>query len=126
MQRRTPLFVLLSLLFTQGQAAAQTPEAEVDLIFVTIPAGQFIMGTQDLNKAIADLPDAKAAMVDDETPAHKVIFEKPFLLSQTEVTQQLWLSIMGTKPGPDVLWQAKNWAAITRGIGIMDRDKSIY
>lgn len=112
-RQRTPLFVLLSFLSIQLNIQAQAePVAAItnfDLKFATIPAGQFIMGTTDLNKALADLPDPKAAMINDETPAHKVVFEKPFHLSQTEVTQKTWLSIMGSRPGPDSHWQAKNW-----------------
>jgi formylglycine-generating enzyme required for sulfatase activity len=112
-RQRTPLFVLLSFLSIQLNIQAQAePVAAItnfDLKFATIPAGQFIMGTTDLNKALADLPDPKAAMINDETPAHKVVFEKPFRLSQTEVTQKTWLSIMGSRPGPDSHWQAKNW-----------------
>jgi len=81
----------------------------LDLEFITVPAGQFVMGTTNLNEAIADLPDPKAAMIKDETPAHTVVFEKPFLLSATEVTQKIWLSVMNSRPGPDSGWQAKNW-----------------
>ncbi len=101
--------LLLSILPLQAQAQFEAQSPPVGLKFVTIPAGQFVMGTADLNAAIADLPDPKAAMVKDETPAHKVIFEKPFRLSQTEVTQQVWFDVMHSKPGPDTHWQAKNW-----------------
>ncbi len=86
-----------------------TTSSLINLRFVTIPAGQFVMGTFDLTEAIADLPDPKAAMIKDETPAHTVIFEKPFQLSQTEVTQEVWFKIMQTKPGPVEHWQKKNW-----------------
>jgi formylglycine-generating enzyme required for sulfatase activity len=80
-----------------------------EMTFVTIPAGQFVMGTKDLAEARADLPDPKDAMIDDEAPAHTVIFDKPFHMSKTEVTQKLWLDVMGTRPGPESHWTAKNW-----------------
>jgi len=67
------------------------------------------MGTTDLAEAIADLPDPKAAMINDETPAHRIVFANPFRLSRTEVTQQVWLDVMGTRPGPRSHWQAENW-----------------
>ena len=86
-----------------------TTSSLINLKFVTIPAGQFVMGTADLAEAIADLPDPKAAMIKDETPAHTVIFKQPFQLSQTEVTQEVWFKIMQTKPGPAEHWQNKNW-----------------
>ena len=82
---------------------------DFDLKFVTIPAGQFTMGTTDLNDAIADLPDPKAEIIDDESPAHTVIFEHAFKMSQTLVTQKQWLEVMGTKPGPKFHWAYKNW-----------------
>jgi formylglycine-generating enzyme required for sulfatase activity len=106
---QTSLFILLALVFSQAPAAPTILDANTNLKFVTIPAGQFIMGTMDIKEAIADLPDPKSAMINDETPAHRVVFEKPFQLSQTEITQKLWLRIMGTRPGPETHWQAKNW-----------------
>ena len=92
-----------------AHADATTPNPDIDLTFVTIPAGQFIMGTSDLNAAIADLPNPEAAMINDETPAHSVLFEQSFKLSQTEVTQKVWYAVMETRPGPGKNWQAKHW-----------------
>ena len=103
------LLVLLSTISLTLHSEPATAKAAIDLKFVTIPAGQFVMGTTDLNEALADLPDPKAAMIKDETPAHTVVFEKSFQLSQTEVTQKIWLDIMGSKPGPGKNWQAENW-----------------
>ncbi len=91
------------------QAESTAHSSPIAFKFVTIPAGQFVMGTTDLDAAIADLPDAKAAMIKDETPAHKVVFEQSFQLSQTEVTQQVWLRVMHSKPGPEAHWKAENW-----------------
>jgi sulfatase modifying factor 1 len=102
------LLLLSTFSFTLHAESAVT-QPDIGLKFVTIPAGQFIMGTADLKQALADLPDTEAAMIKDETPAHTVIFEKSFQLSQTEVTQKVWLDIMGSKPGPAINWQAENW-----------------
>ena len=101
--------LLLSSFSLQAQAEPAIQDSLTGLKFILIPAGQFVMGTTDLNEAVADLPDPKAAMIKDETPAHNVVFEKPFQLSQTEVTQQVWLNVMHSKPGPESHWQAKNW-----------------
>ncbi len=112
---RRSLLILLSatclpFFSLQLQAApSATSSPEPDLTFVTIPAGQFVMGTADLAEAKADLPDPKAASVGDEAPAHTVVFEKPFQMSQTEVTQKIWFDIMHTKPGPAKDWKVKNW-----------------
>ncbi|NOQ90995.1 MAG: SUMF1/EgtB/PvdO family nonheme iron enzyme [Gammaproteobacteria bacterium] len=103
------LLILLSTASSHLQAAPATLNPTIDLKFVTVPAGKFIMGTTDLSEALADLPDPKAAMIEDETPAHTVVFEESFQLSQTEVTQKVWLDIMHNKPGPAENWQAENW-----------------
>jgi len=97
------------LIFLPVQAEPAARNLPIALKFVTIPAGQFVMGATDLDEALADLPDPKAAMIKDETPAHKVVFEKSFQLSQTEVTQQVWLNVMHSKPGPENHWQAESW-----------------
>jgi sulfatase modifying factor 1 len=107
-QRLPLLFILLGLFYSAHAQVAITAD-KLDLKFVTIPAGQFIMGTTDLSEAIADLPDPEAEKIDDESPAHTVIFERSFQISQTLVTQKLWLDTMGTKPGPKLHWAYKNW-----------------
>lgn len=107
----TRLFIFLGL-FLPGHAYADNDnnnDISADLTFVTIPAGQFTMGTTDISEAIVDLPDPEAAVIDDETPAHTVVFEQPFQLSKTLVTQKLWLDVMGTRPGPKSHWQAEHW-----------------
>jgi sulfatase modifying factor 1 len=107
-QRLPLLFILLGLFYSAHAQVAITAD-KLDLKFVTIPAGRFIMGTTDLSEAIADLPDPEAEKIDDESPAHTVIFERSFQISQTLVTQKLWLDTMGTKPGPKLHWAYKNW-----------------
>lgn len=97
------------LLITPVHAVQNVVDPLTGLTFVTIPAGQFVMGTENIIAARNDMPDPKDAMIDDETPAHTVIFKEPFSLSQTEVTQKIWHNIMGTKPGPDSHWQSKDW-----------------
>ena len=109
LQKPACLLILLSTVYNPLQAAPAALDPIIDLKFVTIPAGQFIMGTADLSEALADLPTDESAMIKDETPAHTVFFEKSFQLSQTEVTQKVWLDIMHNKPGPAENWQAKNW-----------------
>ena len=106
-----PILLLLLLNLPPPAHADTLSKADfsLDLTFATIPAGEFIMGTSDLKAAIADLPRPDAEVVDDESPAHKVIFEQSFQLSKTPVTQKMWLAVMGTKPGPKFHWQADEW-----------------
>jgi len=84
-QRLLFIVILLSLFFSAHAEISNTAD-KFELKFVTIPAGQFTMGTTDLSAAIADLPE-----------------------SQTPVTQRLWLDVMGTKPGPKFHWAYDDW-----------------
>ena len=82
---------------------------DLGMIFVMIPAGEFVMGTHDLDEALFERPEADSSRIADEAPAHRVAFKKTFYLGRTEVTQQQWLKVMGTKPGPDSHWQRSDW-----------------
>ena len=115
---RLLLIFILFVLFIPAQTNASADHSTIDnsqsaynlnLTFVTIPAGQFTMGTTDLSEAIADLPESDAEVINDESPAHTVVFEQSFQMSQTLVTQKMWLDVMGTKPGPKFHWAHPNW-----------------
>lgn len=59
-------------------------ENSVGMEFVTIPAGPFLMGSEDREP--------------NEKPIHQVIIEKPLLMEKYEVTQDQWKSVMGNSP----------------------------
>ena len=107
------IFILCGIFPPVHAAATDSAAAKsaytLKLKFITIPAGQFTMGTTNLSEAIADLPDPEAEIITDESPAHTVVFKHSFQLSQTVVTQKIWLDVMGTKPGPKFHWAYKNW-----------------
>ena len=65
--------------------------------FVKLPQGSFIMGSETR---------------DDEKPTHNVTLDS-FLLSKTEVTQEVWKKIMGTTPwkGKVDVKEGNNYAA---------------
>lgn len=67
--------------------------------FVPIPAGQFLMGSD--NQFFA------------EAPAHSVTFRAGFLLGKFPVTQAQWLAVMGDNPsafpGPDNPVENVDW-----------------
>jgi formylglycine-generating enzyme required for sulfatase activity len=70
------------------QCAARINANSIDIEFVLIPAGEFIMGSYDTDK------EAK----DDEKPAHKVKISKPFYMGKYEVTQAQWVKVMRRNP----------------------------
>ena len=85
---------------------------EQDMTFVAVPAGEFIMGTHGLEAAAMERPDGKLSQIRDETPPHRVSLPEPFLLGRTEVTQDQWLKVMGTRPGPEAHWQREDWRTL--------------
>ncbi len=55
--------------------------------FVLIPGGSFMMGS----------PDNEEGRYDNEGPQHRVTL-KPFYMMTTEVTQKMWVEVMGSNP----------------------------
>lgn len=71
-----------------GEPAAPPPCPEavigdLGLAFVSVPAGWYNMGDADLAH---------------EGPVHRVEFDKPFLMSRFEITQEVWQAVMGENP----------------------------
>lgn len=105
-----PAFVLVLLLSGPVQAEVVI-ENYLGMRFVSIPAGEFIMGTDDLTSAVMEIPEPEANLA-DEAPAHSVVINRAFYLGETEVTQQQWFKVMENKPGPDVVWQRDDWKSL--------------
>jgi formylglycine-generating enzyme required for sulfatase activity len=80
-----------SLGCSKGAPWGKDPETEISLDlgdgatmdFVLIPAGEFLMGDEEL---------------DNEKPIHKVAITKCFYLGKYEVTQEQWRAVMGQNP----------------------------
>lgn len=100
---------LFALLLSLPARAGNTLENFLGMHFVEIPAGEFIMGTEDITDAVMEIPEPEKNALSDETPAHSVVISKAFYLAQTEVTQQQWFTVMENKPGPKQLWQHDDW-----------------
>lgn len=103
---------LLALSLSLPARAAETIENFLGMRFVKIPAGEFIMGTEDLVPAIMEIPEPKENALVEETPAHTVVISKSFYIGQTEVTQQQWLTVMENKPGPEAVWRRDDWQSL--------------
>jgi formylglycine-generating enzyme required for sulfatase activity len=108
-----PARVTVALLTAFVWAASAQAEAPIEnrfgMRFLPIPAGSFVMGTDNPDTLVWEMPESKANAFDDEAPAHRVTLTAGFLLGETEVTQGQWYKIMGTKPGPDVHWNRDDW-----------------
>lgn len=102
------LALTLALLLATGSATADYRNP-LQMHFITIPAGEFTMGSSDPEAIAIQIPDGNAATLADETPAHRVRLLQPFLLGRTEVTQGQWLAVMENRPGPSELWQRPDW-----------------
>lgn len=109
------LRLILTLLFVtliSPAVQADSIRNALGMSFTRIPAGEFVMGTADLEAVLIDTPESDIAQIQDESPAHTVVISKPFYLGTTEVTQQQWLKMMENRPGPDALWQRENWQVL--------------
>jgi formylglycine-generating enzyme required for sulfatase activity len=71
----------------QDTALAPSFTNSIDIEFVLIPAGTFMIGS----------PDSDAEATFDEKPAHRVTISQPFYLGKYPVTQAQWAAVMGNK-----------------------------
>lgn len=109
MKRRTwPWLTLACLLGLHAPAGAREGDG-LDLAFVPIPPGAFVMGNSRFDDTLFELPDGAADAIRDELPPHRVHIRRGFELSRTEVTQGQWLDLMGTRPGPASHWERPDW-----------------
>lgn len=104
--------LLFAMLLSNQLHAGDIIENFLGMRFVNIPAGEFVMGTDDLTSAIMEIPEPETNALTDEAPAHTVVISKAFYMAQTEVTQQQWLKVMENKPGPDEVWQREDWKSL--------------
>jgi formylglycine-generating enzyme required for sulfatase activity len=64
----------------------------IGMEFVTVPAGEFLMGCSEGAKA------KPVECQDEEQPQHKVQITKAFEIQKTELTQKQWQTVVGTNP----------------------------
>ena len=82
------LFISFFLTSVNLYGAAKTYTNSIDIEFVLIPSGTFMMGC---NKNLEKCNE-------DEIPQHKVTISKPFYMGKYEVTQEQWVKLMGVNP----------------------------
>jgi sulfatase modifying factor 1 len=93
-------------------SAAEAFKNDLGMRFVQIPAGEFSMGTTDVEAARMEFPELKVDDVLDETPPHRVRITQSFYLGETEVTQAVWYKVMENKPGAVEFWQRADWGSL--------------
>ena len=71
-----------------GPAKAGALRNAIGMEFVSIPAGEFMMGCSQNDHACSP----------DENPRHRVQISKPFEIGKYEVTQTQWVALMQTNP----------------------------
>jgi len=93
--KNLPLMLLLPMLLAACATASQHPAPQVfenslGMKFVLVPAGDFLMGSDETPASLArDFPQYEVArflQLNDEAPVHRVRISKPFWLGQHEVT----------------------------------------
>ncbi len=73
----------------------------VKMDFVLIPAGQFVMGSSEVERQIALAQEAESSAKEKiltEGPQHHVKITRSFYLGKYEVTQAQWQAVMGSNP----------------------------
>jgi formylglycine-generating enzyme required for sulfatase activity len=72
----------------ENTSIPKTWRNSINMEFVLIPAGEFMMGS----------PDTVQQAWDSEKPVHRVTISKPFYMGKYEVTQSQWQAVMGDNP----------------------------
>ncbi len=90
-------------------ASVSRPRSAINIEFVKIPAGEFMMGTDEV-VVYSRKYDIKN---DDERPAHRVVISRGFEMGKYEVTQAQWEALMGSNPsqfkGADLPVENVSW-----------------
>jgi len=82
--------ICLASLLVAGASQAQTPTNSLGMSFVKIPAGEFLMGSEESPESMArdypQLPRERFELLKDEGPVHRVRITKAFWMGRHEVT----------------------------------------
>ncbi len=76
----------------------------LEMEFVYLPAGSFMMGSSEANIGESytlgrkEDADIERGVFGDEKPQHRVTFADGFWIGKTEVTQSQWTAVMNANP----------------------------
>lgn len=85
--RRAAILGFIVVLCSACHPRRVSREPWTGMCFVRIPAGTFVMGS----------PASEPGRKSDEVQ-HRVVISRPFFMSDTEVTQAQWKTVMGSSP----------------------------
>ena len=71
---------------------------DADMEMVWIEPGTFLMGTTEEQEQLLRNKGLWIDYIENEFPAHEVTISQGFWLGKYEVTQEQWVSVMGTQP----------------------------
>jgi len=77
---------------------SETFKNSIDMNFVLIPAGNFMIGSHISPEEVARKYGGEAEWFKSEHPQHKVTISEPFYLQATAVTQGQWEKVIGENP----------------------------
>ena len=101
----TVISLLLFLLVACSSPVELAPDVSNLYTFIEIPLGSFDMGA----------PASEQGTQSDERPVHTVTFDYDFEIMTTEVTQALWVEVMGVNPSclcnPENPVEMVSWSA---------------
>jgi formylglycine-generating enzyme required for sulfatase activity len=130
------ILYLTILCLSSNALSAENFTSPFGLTFVKIPAGEFIMGTEDFDQLAEEVDAERLENLKKELPPHKVRISKDFYMATTEVTQSLWKEIMDSEPGASKRWRREDWAqlpvayvswnSVQRFIGAVNDEDSRY
>ena len=97
------ILILSASLLTESIGQENTPPAKefinsLEMKFVFIQPGSFLMGSGLSPEEVADHFGGDAKWYSDEGPQHPVTLTRPYYIQITEVTQWQWSHVMGNNP----------------------------
>ena len=109
-----PAMLLLMNALAFSACAVDIRSNALGMEFVFVPPGQFRMGTSasDIELVTFEMPIPDAKIFSDEMPQHPVRISKGYWLGRTEITQEQWLRVMNTRPGPADHWTRPDWKTL--------------
>ncbi len=114
-----------------GRDIAPTFTNSLDMAFVLIPAGTFMMGSssEEIDRLVQRYGEDTRTYFEPEIPQHQVTISQPFYLGKHEVTQGQWEVVMESNPSsftgdPNRPVESVTWNDVQEFIGKLNEQES--